>query len=308
MKKEITISRLGEYIEEILVLHEALHLNLHCDEKLLFRGQGDESFQLLPSLGRLSKDLPCESMFKLEKRLIENAQAKFPAQFCNEKYPINLLAKLQHYGIPTRLLDITSNPLTALYFACKDHPEKDGEVFVFKTNDDCNSSFFPVVNAIADSYKFLFEACTNLEYFYADVSRQPYFKEQIPGIHFSRRDKQETPRNWIEERCDRPLFVNALELNSRQKMQRSKFIIFPNEIIGDTGNRHFSGRISPMAKESPSIEHRFLIVKESKRSILRQLSALGISEGTLFADNIDIVCREITERQKERLVDPDLEM
>ena len=44
----------------------------------------------------------------------------------------DVLAKLQHYGFPTRLLDATSNPLVALYFACagKNESEKDGAVYV----------------------------------------------------------------------------------------------------------------------------------------------------------------------------------
>ena len=41
---------------------------------------------------------------------------------------------MQHYGIPTRLIDVTTNPLVALYFACQGNPDKDGVVFIFEEN------------------------------------------------------------------------------------------------------------------------------------------------------------------------------
>lgn len=93
--------------------------------------------------------------------------------------------------------------------------------------------------------------------------------------------------------------MNATEQIERQKLQQGFYILFPNEIseYGDD-DFCFNKIINPINKENKQIRRRFIIKKEGKADIRKKLEFLGISEATLFSDNIDTVCKNIVDQCK----------
>ena len=70
------------------------------------------SWSLTPSIFRSPKGLEKEHL------LFRDMVARMPQSFSGCKSTLDYLVQMQHYELPTRLLDVTTNPLVALYFAC----------------------------------------------------------------------------------------------------------------------------------------------------------------------------------------------
>lgn len=290
----LIINNISEYVTEICKFDSKLQRNgFDKNEVLLFRGQPDENYELLPAMGRNMKSV---SILYEERNLIEMAKNKMPDIFHNGLSPVELLALLQHHGIPTRLLDITENSLVALYFACSSEPSKNGEVIVFKKNE-LDIATYPMINAIAESYKYAAGSLTLLGLFYGNVKNQPYFLEQKQGNEICYKTNEEGG-NWVAECCKKPQFIYAPIRSIRQQIQQGRYILFPNHIEeygkdDKKKKKYFVNSIDAISKNNEDILSLIEIPAEKKKEILYELRLFGICEEILFCDNIDIVCKNI---------------
>ena len=104
-------------------LHAAL-TRYRADKRYYFRGHSNPSWKLVPKVGRPPyKGVDERAVFKSWKR-----QA---VEYMNVR-PTNdwqWLSIAQHHGLATRLLDWTSNPLSACFFALREELQDDAHVY-----------------------------------------------------------------------------------------------------------------------------------------------------------------------------------
>ena len=111
---------------------DALYMVQSLPMNLLFRGQVNDTWLLQPTLLRREKSYKWEIYeFVLFDYLIQNKKNIPYVKMCD---PFEYFATLQHFGVPTRLLDVTSDIYTALFFACYDpkgeNIDRDGVLYL----------------------------------------------------------------------------------------------------------------------------------------------------------------------------------
>lgn len=311
LRKSVTmkaLTELGELLEldnlgfagNIIYVKDKVEINVldnfskYCEEiewmdtqnhTFFFRGHADVAYHLLPSIMRNSEWSLHENDMYNELRI------DCSSDFTDCRSHLDYLVEMQHYGLPTRLLDVTKNPLVALYFACESEPEKTGEIIVFDIeNEGIKYPGSDVVSILASLPLLSYKEKQNLIDWMNDVgvSDALFNKNAKFLLHEIKLEKPAFQDNMKKEDVGRAVFVLSEKKNKRIIKQDGAFIVCG--LFGEEENP-----INDFRYQCDGKIQIYVITPKAKKEIMEQLEKFSINRASLFPE-IEEVSKYIKEK------------
>jgi len=259
-----------------------------------YRGQRDAAWPNVPALFR--PDLL--RLEQNEKRAVRDLISVHPNEFALDDSMFDKLVRMQHFGLPTRLMDVSRNPLVALYFATdpgdpRDSPT-DGAVTAFAVPEGREKYFD------SDSVSCL----ANLANMTANE------KEEIVAVRRARlsgttktdeinRINAEAVIQRLHQfiRVEKPHFLPIIDPIDLFK----PYFVHPKmsnrRILSQAGGFIIHGLVPPKRINFAHsiIETKFVIPQDAKAGLRQALDLLGINDSTLFPE-LDRAAKRIKEQ------------
>lgn len=268
--------------------------NKKKDDKIFYRGQAITNWKLQANIMR-------EQGGKCKRENGFLAEMKQEDFFCE-------IAHRQHYGEKTRFIDFSKNIMVALYFACCDHKNEDGALFIcnyepYETGWLATLCFMKLIGW----KKGLSEICT-----VGELSE--YLLKENKIVEILRGKSSLTDNNELKKYLSMELMTflpygymllpdaKTISNNERLRKQEGCFFICPSKFDGQlcpsnsTDRNASKNKFYPHQVKDPWVVDsqvdmikKLIIPKGSKEKYINFLKQEGICKETLgFADNPEL--------------------
>jgi len=270
------ISTLEEFIGAMTTYAESVP-DFKC-----YRGQRDVSWENIPGLFR--PDLA--RLEQHEKRAIRDLISVHPNEFAGDETMFDRLVRMQHFGLPTRLMDVSQNPLVALYFATDPGPEglaTDGAVTAFAVPEQREKYFD------SDSVSCIANLANMTASEKAEIVRlrQLRLKGTTRSAEIERINGEEVYLRLHQFiRVEKPHFLPVIDPIDLFKPYYVHPKMSNRRILAQTGGFIVHGLVPPKSIRYAHkiVEARFVIPETAKKPLRKSLELLGINESTLFPE------------------------
>ena len=281
-----TIGSVSDLLTEIHKLEEV---------PLYFRGEQRCEWRPIPSVFR-------QGLSEVEDKMLIDLIARRPEEMGGAGTALEQLLLAQHYKLSTRLLDLTRNPLVALFFACEEaaeHDDQDGRLHIFAFPESLIKTFdSDTISIIANFVKLSImdkRWLLSREGLHPQRPFSAYYNYSAIMARLYQKIRGEKPQ--FDERIDMKDLYGVFVVEPQQKDERIRaqssavlLSAFQEQFDHQEGTE-WNGGVRPYGHYTLSIP------SDSKESILNDLRLMGVTRQSMFP-GLESSATEVMRRYK----------
>lgn len=236
------------------------------DSIICYRGMENFNWKLEPSI--MVNHLSTE-----ERNMYLEFERLHPNEFNNIGNAIDKMAKMQHFSLPTRLLDFSMNPLVALFFACNitdpSSINENARIVIYFAENRGRKNAENICEYALNETKYIFN-----------------FDEYLHNMYEVYNDFS---------------VIQPMYMTQREVKQQSIFLVFPPKLRKGIVNEYYLDGIRKIDKIYMASNFISIIIDAKfKKEILHNLDDLGINKMSLFPE-LEYTGMFLKNKYKERV-------